>query len=215
MAEMEQSTESNRRPGVGRPVGVVVAGGRSRRMGTDKALLPLDGVTLAERAAGRLAPICSRVLVADRGRSTVAGFESVPDGAGEGPAAGLLGAARKAPGRPLLVLGCDLPAVPSKLLAHLAELAEERGADLALPRSRRGLEPLAGYYGPRALASLGRQVAAGHYALRRLLEDPALTVVLLEGDALAAFGPTEVLFSNLNTPEELEAFRRHRGQSGP
>lgn len=190
-------------------VGVVVAGGRSSRMGVDKALVAVGGTTLAERAARCLASVCREVLVADRGRSTVAGFESVEDGAGDGPAAGLLGAARAAPGRALLVLGCDLPAVSPKLLAGLADLAATTGADLALPRSPRGLEPLVGYYGPRALASLERQVNGGRYALRHLLDDPGLAVALLEGEELAAFGHPEELFTNLNTPEDLDAFRRH------
>jgi len=208
MATMRPRRESSGRDRAGVPVGVVVAGGRSSRMGADKALLTLDGTTLAERAARCLAAVCPVVLVADRGRSTVAGLASVEDGPGGGPAAGLLGAARAAPDQPLLVLGCDLPAVPTALLAGLVELAGGSGADLALPRSPRGLEPLVGYYGPRALASLERQVADGRFALRHLLENPDLAVTLLEGEALAAFGDPERIFANLNTPEELEAFRR-------
>jgi len=184
-------------------LGVVLAGGRSRRMGRDKATLVVAGRTLARRAADLLGSVCAEVLVADRGRGVVPGLPSVPDGPGAGPAAGLLGAARAAPGRPLLAFACDLPRVPPALLAALVELADRRGADLALPRSPRGPEPLAAVYGPKALAALEEQVAAGEHALVGLLGRDDLTVAFLEGEALEALGHPADLFRNVNSPEDL------------
>lgn len=190
-----------------RPVGVVLAGGASRRFGRDKAALGLarGGTveTLAERALRRLAEVCAEVAVADAGRAVVPGARSLPDGPGRGPAAGLLGAARAFPARSLLVLACDLPAVPAALLALLAEVAAGGGADLALPRWRGGAEPLAALYGEKALAALDRRVAAGHYALFDLAEDPGLTVVELAEADLHPFGPPEEVFANVNTPEDF------------
>lgn len=185
------------------PVGVVLAGGRSSRMGRDKATLRLDGRTLARRAADLLAAVCPEVVVADRGRGVVPGVPSVADGAGRGPAAGLLGAAREAPGRALLVLACDLPGVPAPLLAALVELARRRGADLALPRSPRGPEPLVAVYGPKALAALAERVAGGEQALVGLLGRADLAVTVLEGEALERFGDPVEVFRNVNTPEDL------------
>lgn len=185
------------------PVGVVLAGGRSSRLGRDKATLVVGGRTLAQRAADLLGGICAEVLVADRERGVVPGLRSVEDGPGRGPAAGLLGAARCAPGRPLLALACDLPRVPAALLGALARLAARRRADLALPRTPRGPEPLAAVYGPKALAALVEQVAAGEHALVSLLGRTDLTVAFLDGEALAAFGDPADLFRNVNTPEDL------------
>ena len=187
------------------PAGVVLAGGASRRMGRDKALLvlPPSGETLAAAAARRLAAVCAEVLVADRGRSTVPGLPSLPDGSGRGPAAGLLGAAAARPGRPLLVLACDLPAVPVALLGCLLEIAS--GADLALPRWRGGLEPLCAVWGPAALARLAERVERGLYALHPLATDEGLTVRFLEDERLDRFGPAEKLFRNVNTPEDLQS----------
>lgn len=185
------------------PVGVVLAGGRSSRMGRDKATLRVGGRTLARRAADLLAAVCREVVLADRGRGLVPGVPSVPDGSGAGPAAGLLGAARQAPGRPLLALACDLPGVPAGLLAELADLARRTGADLALARSPRGPEPLAAVYGPRALAALEERVAAGELDLVGLLERRDLMVAILEGEALERFGDPAEVFRNVNTPEDL------------
>lgn len=200
-----------------RPVGVVLAGGRSLRMGRDKASLSPDGgPSLARRAAQTLAAVVPRVLVADRGRGLAPPWQSVADGPGRGPAAGLLGAAREAPGRPLLVLACDLPRVPAALLAELAR----RPGDLAVPETagpRRGIgwgvEPLAALWGPRALAALARRVAESRFALHPLAEEAGLAVERLGAAELAAFGDPDAMFANLNTPEDLERFRRWGGTS--
>jgi molybdopterin-guanine dinucleotide biosynthesis protein A len=177
-------------------------------MGSDKALLPLGDRTLVERAAATLAEVCSTVALADGGRGYLAGLPSLADGEGSGPAAGLLGAARAFPGRPLLVLACDLPAVPAALLRAL----ERAGGDLALPRHTRHdgegqaateVEPLVACYRPRALVALAARVAAGRFALHPLAVEPALDVRFLEGDALADFGPPAELFRNLNRPTDF------------
>jgi len=182
------------------PVGVILAGGASRRMGRDKARIHLGGSTLAEHAVARLDGIAKPVVLADRGHLGLHSALSVPDGPGAGPAAGLLGAAQAYPGRDLLVLACDLPRVPVELLAHLARC---QGGDLWLPRWQRGEEPLCALYRPTALAVLGEQVAGGNFSLRGLLRSEALEPCFLEGAVLAAFGVAEELFANLNTPQDL------------
>ncbi len=185
-------------PGV---VGVALAGGRSRRMGRDKAGLQWRGESLLERAIGRLAGVTSEVLVADRGRSLAPGARSVDDGPGAGPAAGILGAAAERPGRDLLVLACDLPAVPASLLRRLAAPIDE---DAHVPRWRRGLEPLCALYRPAALDLMAAEARSGRLALHAMLRLPRLSVRFLEGGELDAFGSPERVFFNLNTPEDFE-----------
>ncbi|HEX5761291.1 MAG TPA: molybdenum cofactor guanylyltransferase [Thermoanaerobaculia bacterium] len=187
------------------PVGVVLAGGASRRLGEDKALLAVGGVSLAARAAEKLREVCKEVVVADGGRGVVPELHSVADGVGRGPAAGVLGAAAAFPGRPLLVLACDLPAVPPALLAEL--LVSGKG-DWVVPRWQGRIEPLCALYGAPALAALGRRAQAGSFALHLLLEEPGLTVELVEEILLASFGEPEEIFFNLNTPADLARWRR-------
>ena len=184
-------------------VGIVLAGGASRRMGSDKALLAVGGASLPAAAAERLAMICDEVAVADGARGVLPGRPSLPDGPGRGPAAGILGAAAAYPGRPLLVLACDLPGVPAALLA---ELLRSPGCDWAVPRWRGGLEPLCALYAPAALAVLAERVRRGLHAPHRLADEERLAVRYLEGDLLARFGPPEEVFVNLNTPEDLERY---------
>lgn len=168
-------------------------------MGRDKALLEIDGETLAASAARRLAGVCGEVVVADAGRGALSGHPAVPDGPGRGPAAGILGAARARPGRLLLVLAVDLPRVPVLLLAELAR----PGFDLALPRWTGGAEPLCALYGPAALAVLEERVARGRLDLRSLPDEPGLAVRWLEEAEIRRFGEPRELFLNLNRPEDL------------
>lgn len=180
-------------------------------MGRDKAGIVLEGETLAARAAARLAAVCPEVAVADAGRGILPGRPSLPEGPGEGPAAGILGAARTFPGRPLLVLACDLPGVPAALLA---ELAASEGCDGALPRWNGRVEPLCALYAPAALTALEDQVARGLFGPHRLAERGDLTFRFLEGEALARFGRPEEVFVNLNEPGEVEKWERGRPRTG-
>ncbi len=184
-------------------VGLVLAGGESRRLGSDKARW--GGAALPARAAGTLAAVCAEVAVADRGRGLVPGRPSLADGPGRGPAAGILGGAAAYPGRPLLVLACDLPRVPAALLAELARFAE---AGWVLPRWAGGCEPLCAFYGPAALARLAARVESGRFSLHDLEAEGGLAVRHLEGEDLRRFGDPAEIFFNLNTPGDLERWRR-------
>jgi molybdopterin-guanine dinucleotide biosynthesis protein A len=182
-------------------LGVVLAGGQSRRMGRDKAALILEGETLVERAARRLAQACPEAIVAGGARPALESLESVPDGPGAGPVAGILGAATAHPGRSLLVLACDLPAVPVSLLE---EIAHARG-DWVTPRWQGRVEPLCALYRPAALAVLEQRALAGEYALHALA-DTDLASSYLEAEALERHGDPAAMFVNLNRPEDLRAF---------
>jgi molybdopterin-guanine dinucleotide biosynthesis protein A len=199
---MKTATDGSTGPPSTDPVGIVLAGGASRRMGRDKTRLELAGGSLPSLAVRRLAAVCAEVAVADGGRGLLPDLPALPDGPGRGPAAGILGAAAAYPGRSLLVLACDLPRVPAALLA---DLARPTGADWTVPRWQGGVEPLCALYGPAALAALGRRVERGLLALHRLAEE-TLAVRVLEGEELTRFGEPAEIFLNLNTPEDWERY---------
>lgn len=194
------------------PIGVVLAGGRSRRMGRDKAVLRLDGETLLERAARRLERALAAAFGEERAEVVIAGGDRrhpgsrdrarVRDGPGGGPAAGILGAAAARPGHDLVVVACDLPRLPAALLSRLAAAG---AGDLLVPRHAGGIEPLCARWGQAALRALAARVAAGEMALHAVAADPGLDVRYLEGEALSG-DPAEI-FLNLNTPADLDRLR--------
>ena len=181
------------------PVGLVLAGGDSKRFGADKGNLEIDGQTMVSLAVSRLDSVCSEVAVAGGGRRYPTSVESIEDGPGKGPAAGILGAARAFDGRPLLVLACDLPGVTEPLLSRLHNGSEY---DWFLPRHRGGVEPLCARYSPAILELLERQVATGVFALHTLLTAD-LEIGFLENEELQRLGSPAELFLNVNEPEDL------------
>ena len=104
-------------------LGAVLAGGRSRRFGSDKALADLDGRPLIEHAVLALRNIVDSVVICGR-ESPIAGVPSIADWPAPdlGPLGGLCGALRHAAGSghaAVISIGCDTPILPTGLLAKL------------------------------------------------------------------------------------------------
>lgn len=182
------------------PVGFVVAGGQSTRMGRDKALLPWQGSTLLDHAIARLAAVCGEVRILcgpvrryeDRGRPLV--VDALPDG---GPLAGIAAGLDSAGGAAGLYLGVDLPMVT---VALLAALALENDADALVPVTPGGPEPLCAVYRPGCRAAVHARLAAGDRRMTSFWPD--VRVRTLEGQALAAFGDPRRVFHNINAPAD-------------
>lgn len=195
--------------------GVILAGGQSRRMGRDKALLDLGGRPMIARVAERLGQACAEVLVVDRepGRYAFLGLPVVPDrrpgfGALSGLHAGLL-ALRRPFG---LFVACDMPFLRPPLLRYLAALATTAAAaawDAVVPRRGGRPEPLLAVYGRHLLPVVEDILAGGGGPLRRVLEAPGVRVRWVEEQALRRFDPELVSLVNVNTPEDYrQALRR-------
>jgi len=143
-----------------RLIGFVMAGGRSTRMGTDKALLPWEGTTLLDHAITRLLAVTADVRIlcgptpryADRNRPLVVDLEGETDGAG--PLAGLAAGLASAGDAPGVYLGVDLPGVSVELLSALASIDD---GDAVVPVTEDGPEPLCAVY--RAACSAPRSSA--------------------------------------------------------
>jgi len=182
--------------------GFVVAGGRSRRMGRDKALLPWHGKTLLDHAVERLAGLCGRIFVLcgrepryqDRGRPVI--VDPVRDA---GPLAGIVAGLRVLEDEPGLFLAVDLPQVPAALLGHLLDRAE--GWDAVVPVSPGGPEPLCAVYTRACLQPAEHRLAAGELKMTSFWGDVRVREVGL--DELRRFGEPSLIFRNINSPRDL------------
>jgi molybdopterin-guanine dinucleotide biosynthesis protein A len=188
--------------------GVVLCGGRSARMGVDKATITFEGTTLLERALARLDAVCDPVLIAagDAPRS-VAGRLSVADPVpGAGPLGGLVAALRASPHRLLAVVAVDLPWIDPRLIRMLA--ARIGDGDVAVCETARGIEPLHAVYATSMLAAAEAALAGSDRSLRRLIEESE-AVRLTESEWRDA-GISDRFARNVNTPQDLaEVSRRH------
>ena len=187
-------------------VGFVVAGGRSLRMGRDKALLPWAGSTLLDDAIARLRLVCAdvRILCGPVPRYADRGVPLVTDRIdGAGPLAGLEAALVAAADRPVLLLGVDLPFVTAGALAFLVGRLD--GADAVVPTPEQMPQPLCAAYAPSCLTAVQARLAAGERRMTSFWSD--VTVRRLGSSDFGAFGDPRDLFRNLNTPEDLHRAR--------
>jgi molybdopterin-guanine dinucleotide biosynthesis protein A len=182
--------------------GIVLTGGRSRRLGVDKATLVLDGETLARRAARRLGAVCAPVVEAGDGVSGLPAVREAPPGAGPLAALAAAGAWLRERGHhgPALVLAVDLPRVDDALLRWLRD---RPGAPTTVLRVDGRLQPVCARYGPDALVAAGSLVAGGIRALHELFDVVEHDVVDEDEWCVMASRDT---FLDVDTPADAERF---------
>jgi molybdopterin-guanine dinucleotide biosynthesis protein A len=182
--------------------GCVLIGGRSRRMGRPKHLLPQAGRTWLEGTVAALAAVAQRVVIVGAGEvpPALAGMARLPDAPdAEGPMAGLLAAMRWAPHASWLVSACDLPQVSAGALEWLLS-TRRPGVWATLPAlpDGRGAEPLLAHYDFRVRAQLEELVAEGQFAPSALVGRPGVI-------SPAPPAALQDAWINVNTPDDLDA----------
>jgi len=183
----------------------IQAGGDSRRMGQDKALIPFLGQPLIQRVMERVAKLADEILVTTN-KPEAFGFLQVPLVVDVIPGTGALGGlytALYAASHPLVtVVACDMPFVNPHILSACRLLLDESGAEVAIPRTEVGYEPFHAVYRKEAcLAAVGLALEAGE---RRLISwFSAVRVAQLPPEIITRYDPQGLAFWNLNTPQEL------------
>lgn len=189
---------------MGGVTGFVVAGGRSSRMGRDKALLPWGGATLLDHALARLRAVTDdvRILCGTEPRYSDRGVPLVTDVLDTGAALVGVLSGLAALDRPLgLFLAVDLPLVPAALLRDL--VAGTAGFDAAVPLSPAGPEPLCAAYGTACVDPIRRAVERGDLRMTSFWSE--VRVRQIPCAELAACGDPARLFANVNSAADYEA----------
>jgi molybdopterin-guanine dinucleotide biosynthesis protein A len=187
----------------------VLAGGASRRMGRDKATMPVDGVELAAIVLAAAARVASPVvLVAPEGHPARRLAARVVADPGHGPLAALAAALDALDAAHVLVLAGDHPGLRTELLAHLIGLAP--GAEAVACRRGPRLEPLVAVYRRApALAAARRALTGGSGgSLLGLLAE--LRTVVVEEPEWRALDPDGRSFVDLDDPADLAAWEAGR-----
>ena len=180
--------------------GLVLAGGESRRMGRDKALLVRDGHSQLAHIAALLDGITERVYVSSRQEQQDdperSRFENIIDRyEGIGPIAGILSAMDAHPNADWLVVACDLPNIDEPTLSFLIENAKQEQPFTAFKSNYDGLpEPLCALYRCGSDAIIRRFVEDGIVCPRK---------ILIRSDTLLLEQPNPVALDNINTPDDL------------
>ena len=180
--------------------GLVLAGGRSKRMGQDKALLRVDGETQLSRAVHLLEPFVDQVFVSTRvdqqDEPERSKFRQIVDRYRDlGPLAGILSAMEEHPDAGWLVLACDLPNVEELTIRYLLDNRSSVQPFTAYKSSSDGLpEPLCAFY------------TAGGAAIVKAFADDGIICprkILIGSDTHLLDQPNPEALDNINTPEDL------------
>jgi molybdenum cofactor guanylyltransferase len=185
----------------------IQAGGESRRMGHDKALMPFLGQPLIQRVIDRVSPIADELIVTTNNPDAYRflGLPLYPDPVpGRGALGGLYTALSSASQPLVAVVACDMPFVCANLLEamHNALLSENK--DIAIPRLKGGLEPFHAVY-CRDICLPHIQTAIEQDKWRVDAWFAKVNMRFFDQPELLTFEPDLLCFSNVNTPEELEA----------
>jgi len=203
--------------------GVVLTGGRSRRLGQDKARLRLwgpGGPTLLEATVAHLAAVCDEVLVVSASLEDgppPAGTRLVADRfPGGGALGGIYTGLAEAAHPFALAVACDMPFLQPALLRYMA--GRPRDYDVLIPRRRASdasepgadalqlyLEPLHAIYGRPCREPMRVLLERGERQIIRFF--PAVRVRYLAPDEIAPWDPAGLAFRNINTPQDLEEVR--------
>jgi molybdopterin-guanine dinucleotide biosynthesis protein A len=181
----------------------VLAGGKSTRMGKDKAFLEFKGRILLARALELAAGVGQEVRIVGDPRKFAAFGRVIEDIYRErGPLGGIHAALKSSSTELNLMLAVDLPFVQSNFLKYLISVARETRAWVTVPRASDGLQPLCAVY-RREFA----KIAAQSLAQEKNKIDALFAEVdtrILEPKELSEAGFSGQMFRNLNTPEEFD-----------
>jgi molybdopterin-guanine dinucleotide biosynthesis protein A len=183
---------------------VILAGGKSRRLGKDKSQLVLGRQTLLARSITAMATLTDDVIVAagkpahlgKLGPARVVGDVIVGCGALSGLHAGLQAARHDY----ALVVACDMPFLNLRLLRYMAIIAP--GYDAVVPLWRNEAEPLHAIYARTCLPAIESFLQRGGGRIVEFYSQ--VNVRYLEPDEIALFDPQGVSFLNVNTPQDWE-----------
>jgi molybdopterin-guanine dinucleotide biosynthesis protein A len=186
--------------------GVILAGGNSRRMKSNKALLPVGEELFIERIYRQLSVVFRNVFLVTN-NPELYGFlpcHSVPDiFPGMGSLAGVHAGLRSSETPYVFATACDMPYLNTRLVRLLISAID--GQQLVIPESDEGLEPLHAIYGKSALPLVEAALRDGDPKLLRCCRRLQSTVIRRE--TVAGIDSEFLSFRNINTPEDYLRFR--------
>jgi molybdopterin-guanine dinucleotide biosynthesis protein A len=184
---------------------VIQAGGLSRRMGEDKALKLFLGRPLIQRVVDRLAPLADEILVTTNRLADYAflGLRLVPDLVPNcGSLGGLCTGIANATHSIVAVAACDMPFASALLFEKATQFLIHEGADVVVPRSSSGLEPMHAVYRRDTCLPIIR-FAVQSNQLKAIDWFPRMRVREMSEEEIAVADPSGLAFWNINTLEDF------------
>jgi len=183
--------------------GIILSGGENRRMGADKAFLPLAGRPLVAHVMDAMRRACGPIIIVTNSPERYADFGAivVKDALDQrGPLTGIYSGLRRSEDEYNFVAACDMPFLRSALISYMEGASESY--DVTLPKVRGMLEPLHAVYRRSLLPKIEERLRAGRKDIRGLLDGARVRFITEE--EVDRFDPEHRSFNNLNTRKEYE-----------
>lgn len=186
---------------------VLLAGGRSRRMGFDKQLLKMHDKRVGQHLIAHLRTRFAHIMVATPTpelyeRDDVKVIEDIYKGIG--PLGGIHAALVNAKSQAVFTIACDMPFLDVPYIDYMISQMEKQTYDACVTARGNHLETFHGFYCRRALPVLEDAIAHQRYSVQRFLK--TINALVIQEETAASFLPEWLAFTNLNTPQDYEAF---------
>ena len=181
----------------------ILVGGKSSRMGSNKAFLELKGKTFIELQIELLREMFDEIFISANTSSeyeylNLPIFKDVYPG--KGPLGGIYTSLINSSSLHTFMLACDMPFVGPELIKHLKDLTKEY--DVVIPKSEKGLEPLHAFYSKKCIDPIKRSLDENN--LRIISFFPHVKVKIVELDSMASSDRFKNSIKNLNTMDDYE-----------
>jgi molybdopterin-guanine dinucleotide biosynthesis protein A len=194
--------------------GVLLAGGKSRRMGEDKRFLAVGDQTLFARSLAVLRSVFHRVLIVIAQDSPPVESDApvLRDLIADcGSLGGLYTGLKQADTEWVFAVACDMPFLDPAAIRHFVDIRGD--VDVVMAKLSRGLQPMHALYHRRCLPVMEALMRMRDLKIQRLADHPTLRVRLVTADELGLIDPDGRSFCNINTPADLAAARSLFGQA--
>ena len=181
----------------------IMAGGKSTRMGSDKALIPFRGKPMITHVIEQVRDLSSRIVIVTNEQSPYKqfGFPLISDVFQDmGPLGGIHAVLYRASTNYVLIVACDMPGLNRALLEHMIALRNE--ADIVVPRWTKFPEPLHAVYSRSCLSPIDDSLKSG---IRKVIGFYGKVAVrYVDRQEIKRFDPLGRSFANINTPNDIE-----------
>lgn len=188
--------------------GIILSGGKSLRMGKDKAFIEIEGIPMIERTLNLFKRIFNEILIITNNKNQFFHFNKVKVYDDLIPSKGALGGLYTglfySSYDYAFCVGCDMPFLNESIIKFLIQKINNE--DIIVPKTKGGLEPLHAIYSKRCLSTIKEMIQQGKSRIIDVY--PFLNVKIIEEKEFIDLDPERKSFLNINTPEELEQIKR-------
>jgi len=195
---------------------IILAGGKSSRLGRSKALQVVGNKSLIQWVIDRVAPLSSELIIVTAHGEGIPHSSGIPTKVladvypGKGPLVGIYSGLMASSSYHAIVVGCDTPFLNTGLLEHMAKIPST--FDVVLPRVGDKVEPLCAIYSKNCLSSIGSLVERDELSVLSLFD--MVKVRYVEEHDINVFDPDHLSFFNINSEHDLERARKLAAEKG-